>query len=37
VAYGLSEGGADWRSVRVRRLADGADLGDRVDWIRYSA
>ena len=36
VAYGLSEGGADWRSVRVRRLADGRDLGDRVDWIRYS-
>jgi prolyl oligopeptidase len=22
--------------VRVRRLADGRDLGDRVDWIRYS-
>ena len=36
VAYGLSEGGADWRSVRVRRLADGRDLDDRVDWIRYS-
>jgi prolyl oligopeptidase len=36
VAYGLSAGGADWRSVRVRRLADGRDLDDRVDWIRYS-
>ncbi len=36
VAYGLSEGGADWRSVRVRRLADGRDLDDRVDWLRYS-
>jgi prolyl oligopeptidase len=36
VAYGLSEGGADWRTVRVRRLADGRDLDDRVDWLRYS-
>jgi prolyl oligopeptidase len=36
VAYGLSQGGADWRTVRVRRVADGRDLEDRVDWLRYS-
>ena len=36
VAYGLSQGGADWRTVKVRRLADGRDLDDTVAWIRYS-
>ncbi|HEY0776416.1 MAG TPA: prolyl oligopeptidase family serine peptidase [Gemmatirosa sp.] len=36
VAYGLSEGGADWRTVHVRRLADGHDTDDVVRWIRYS-
>jgi prolyl oligopeptidase len=36
VAYGLSAGGADWRTVKVRRVADGTDLGDTVDWLRYS-
>ena len=36
VAYGLSEGGADWRTVHVKRLADGHDTEDVVRWIRYS-
>jgi prolyl oligopeptidase len=36
VAYGLSKGGADWVTMKVRRLADGKDLDDTVDWIRYS-
>ncbi len=36
VAYGLSEGGADWRTVHVKRLADGHDTDDVVRWIRYS-
>ncbi len=36
VAYGLSEGGADWRTVHVKRLADGRDTDDVVRWIRYS-
>mgnify|MGYP002777975018 FL=1 len=36
VAYGLSKGGADWVTMKVRRLADGRDLDDTVDWIRYS-
>ena len=36
LAYGLSQGGADWRTVKVRRLADGQDLPDAVEWIRYS-
>ena len=36
VAYGLSAGGADWRTVKVKRVADGRDLDDTVEWIRYS-
>ncbi|MDF1505652.1 prolyl oligopeptidase family serine peptidase [Roseisolibacter sp. H3M3-2] len=36
VAYGLSAGGADWRTVKVKRVADGKDLDDTVDWLRYS-
>jgi prolyl oligopeptidase len=37
VAYGLSKGGADWVTMKVRRLADGEDLADVVDWLRYSS
>jgi prolyl oligopeptidase len=36
LAYGLAEGGADWRTVRVRDLASGKDLGDEVKWMRFS-
>ena len=35
-AYGLSEGGADWRTVRVRDLTSGRDLADEVRWMRFS-
>ena len=36
LAYGLSEGGADWRDVRVRVVATGKDLADTVHWVRFS-
>lgn len=36
VAYGLSEGGADWRDVHVREVATGHDLSDTVNWVRFS-
>jgi prolyl oligopeptidase len=36
IAYGLSAGGADWRTVRIKRVADGKDLDDTIEWIRYS-
>jgi len=36
LAYGLAEGGADWRTVRVRDIAAGKDLGDDVKWMRFS-
>ena len=35
-AYGLSEGGADWRTVHVRDLTSGKDLPDQVRWVRFS-
>jgi len=36
LAYGLAEGGADWRTLRVRNLSTGQDLDDRVKWVRFS-
>jgi len=35
--YALAEGGADWRTLRVRDLASGRDLPDEVKWVRFSA
>jgi prolyl oligopeptidase len=36
LAYGLSEGGADWRNVHVRDVSTGRDLPDTVNWVRFS-
>jgi prolyl oligopeptidase len=36
LAYGLSEGGADWQTIRVRDIASGEDLSDEVRWMRFS-
>jgi prolyl oligopeptidase len=36
LAYGLSEGGADWTTIHVRDLASGKDLPDEVRWMRFS-
>ena len=36
LAYGLAEGGADWRTVKVRSVATGQDLSDEVRWMRFS-
>jgi prolyl oligopeptidase len=37
LAYGLSEGGADWSEVRVREIGTGQELPDRVRWFRFSS
>ena len=37
LAYGLSEGGADWTTIRVRDITSGKDLADEVRWMRFSA
>jgi prolyl oligopeptidase len=36
LAYGLSEGGADWRTLHVRDIDSGKDLSDEVHWMRFS-
>jgi prolyl oligopeptidase len=36
LAYTLSEGGADWQTVRVREIASGRDLPDEIKWMRFS-
>ncbi len=36
VAYGLAQGGSDWRTVRVRDVTTGQDLADSVSWVRFS-
>jgi prolyl oligopeptidase len=36
VAYGRSEGGSDWTEFRVRELASGKELPDRVQWTKFS-
>ncbi len=36
LAYGLSEGGADWNTIRVRDISSGKDLSDEVRWMRFS-
>jgi prolyl oligopeptidase len=36
LAYTLSEGGADWQTVKVRTVSSGQDLSDDVRWMRFS-
>jgi prolyl oligopeptidase len=36
LAYGMAEGGADWRTLKVRDLTTGRDLSDEVKWMRFS-
>jgi prolyl oligopeptidase len=36
LAYALSQGGADWQTIKVRDLDTGQDLADDVRWMRFS-
>jgi prolyl oligopeptidase len=36
LAYALAQGGADWRTIRVRDLTTMQDLADSVRWVRFS-
>lgn len=36
LAYGLSQGGADWQTIKVRDVVTGRDLRDDVKWMRFS-
>lgn len=36
MAYGVSEAGSDWNTIRVRDIATGQDLEDVVRWVKFS-
>jgi len=36
LAYGLSEAGSDWQTWHIRRVYDGEDLEDTVEWVKFS-
>ncbi len=36
VVYGVSDGGSDWRTFRVRDVATGEDLPDKIEWVKFS-
>ena len=37
LAYGVASGGSDWQEWRVRDLATGKDLADRIKWVKFSS
>jgi prolyl oligopeptidase len=36
-AYSLSDGGSDWRTIKVRDVDSGKDLGDEIHWAKFTA
>lgn len=36
LAYGLSDAGSDWQTWHIRRVDDGEDLEDRIEWVKFS-
>lgn len=36
LAYGLSSAGSDWQQWRFRKVDDGQDLEDQIDWVKFS-
>ena len=37
LAYGVSNAGSDWQHWRVRDTDSGADLPDRIEWVKFSS
>ncbi len=35
-AYQISASGSDWKEIRVRDVASGTDLPDKVEWVKFS-
>ena len=35
-AYALSDGGSDWRTIKVRNVETGADLDDEIKWAKFT-
>ncbi len=36
LAYGLADGGSDWRTWKIRDVKTGEDLADVVKWVKFS-
>jgi len=36
VAWSTSDGGSDWRQIRVRDVATGKDLDDHIEWAKFT-
>jgi prolyl oligopeptidase len=36
IAYGASDGGSDWRTIRVRNVDTGQDLPDIITWAKFT-
>lgn len=36
MAYTVSAAGSDWKEIRVREIATGADLKDVINWVKFS-
>lgn len=36
-AYQISEGGSDWRKVKIRNVETGEDLSDLLEWVKFSS
>lgn len=36
LAYGLADGGSDWRTWKIRDVSSGQDLEDVVQWVKFS-
>ena len=37
LAYGLAIAGSDWQEIKVRDVATGKDLSDRIQWVKFSS
>lgn len=36
LAYGLADGGSDWRTWKIRNIDTGEDLEDTIQWVKFS-
>ena len=36
LAYGLSDAGSDWQTWHIRRVDDGEDLEESIEWVKFS-
>ncbi|GAA1426651.1 prolyl oligopeptidase family serine peptidase [Agrococcus citreus] len=37
LAYGAADGGSDWRTIRIRDVATGDDVGDEIAWTKWNS